>query len=47
MAKEKSTVRIKFLTSIGGEIEYRCGEVAEVDAELATQLIEAGIAVKA
>lgn len=47
MAKEKSDkVRVKFLTSIGGEMSYQCGEVVELDAETANDLIEAGLAEK-
>ena len=47
MAKEKSDkVRVKFLTSIGGEISYQCGEVVELDAKTANDLIEAGLAEK-
>lgn len=48
MAKEKSDkVKIKFLTSIGGEVNYQCGEVVELDAETANDLIVAGLAEKA
>ena len=48
MAKEKSDkVKIKFLTSIGGDMNYQCGEVAELDAETANNLIVSGLAEKA
>ena len=47
MAKERSdNVKIKFLTSIGGEVSYQCGEVVELDADMANDLINAGLAEK-
>lgn len=52
MAKDKeavkaSTLKVKILVSIGGEINFKVNDVVEVEASLAEQLINAGYAEKA
>lgn len=42
-----STISVKILVSIGGEVNYQCGEIVELEAEMANNLIEAGYAEKA
>lgn len=45
-AKTASLVKVKILVSMGGENNFRVGEITEVEQSLATQLINAGYAEK-